>query len=313
MDWLCFAIRQNEEGSILVSDFVQTRKLRDLSLAQTTLVAKGRPQTSQRAFTLIELLIVLAVIVALAAMLLPALAKAKQGALVNTCLEGNKQLALAWAMYAKDNSEHLAINSEHSDLYNGSASWVGNTMTWDLSEQNTNCQYLVGSANSLLGPYLGNQYQVFVCPAAPFVSREQAAAGWMSRNRSVSMNAAIGDGAKSRTYPFSGSFWWAKKINDFGNPGPANSWLFADEHPDSIDDGMLYSYSGYTNGTGEFTGFFGNQHGGKCGICFVDGHAEAHKWLTSTCLQPVTYKHAGSVPADQNADLKWAAAHTAQP
>jgi prepilin-type N-terminal cleavage/methylation domain-containing protein/prepilin-type processing-associated H-X9-DG protein len=284
---------------------------------------KNKVEARNEGFTLIELLVVIAIIAILAALLLPALAAAKVRAQSIADMSNKKQLMLAWLMYAGDNKDTLVLNADQSVAVNGVQSWIPQAchMDWQTSPNNTNLTYLT---TNQLGSYCAGQYKLYTSPGDHFLSPVQRALGFGAianhRARSVAMDAAVGGPASG---PDTGDkppsslsnfnpFFVATKSGALMHP--SESWVFINEHPDSIDDGIFYidPMHGDQNGTGQFTEVPSSYLGGGCGISFADGHAEVHKWTGSMANRPVTYGNPvlHNINVVNDPDLAWLAQHT---
>lgn len=236
----------------------------------------------RRGFTLIELLVVIAIIAILAAMLLPVLTKAKTKAQGIYCMNNIKQLMLAWHMYNGDNNDRIVGAHHGGDAMGGSiasnpraAPWVVGWLDWTTSPDNTNILFLTDDKYAKLGKYIGKSKNVFKCPADNFLNPVQRNRGWTERVRSISGNIGVGDG-NAETGPWDAIYKHIKKTSDFLYPGPAENWVFLDEHPCSINDaGFFNPYQT------QWIDQPASYHNGAAGLAFADGHAEIHKWIAS--------------------------------
>ncbi len=242
-------------------------------LGTTGLSQRRLPLRRPSAFTLIELLVVIAIISILAAMLLPALAKAKCKARRTNCLSNKHQITIACALYSTDYNDFLVPNAPVGAVSFGqSLGWCPGQESWKGSDANINENLY---KTNCLGPYASN-VKLYKCPGDDIPSDNGP------RIRSISMNALlIGDLLRmapnllqSLTDMASGYRMMVKVGDVNGCLGPVSTWVFCDETMLSLNDGYLQM----NLRTPDFPDIPAKYDcGGNC-FSFVDGHTEYKKW-----------------------------------
>ncbi len=220
-------------------------------------------------FTLIELLVVIGIIAILAALLLPALTRAKASALSTSCLSNLRQLQIASLSYTHDHGDQLILNNYVYVVgvtdrpFEAESSWCPGNVRQDTTPSNI--------VAGLIYPYL-KSVAVFHCPAdRSLIFTTNQPIRRLLRTRSYNLNIWLNSDVL-----LEGSV----TLSEAARRSPAEIFAFIDTHEDCITDPTFGIYPANDEGYGDvWIDTPADRHNQGANMSFLDGHVEHWRWL----------------------------------
>lgn len=271
---------------------------------------KNSHNISTRGFTLIELLVVIAIIAILASLLLPALSKAKQKGTMASCLMNQKNLILAWMMYADDNEERICSSRACYNRVNNEVDkqiWVfrpqdANGRPTPLSRVTDEARFRGIQAGALY-PYI-NSVGAYHCPGDTRKKRRKPPRDCF---RSYSISYAFGGDWDPPGYE------QYKKQTEIRQP--SQNFVFVEEEHIGAQYGANEGGWHLLWNEGTIYDPLASYHLNGSTFAFADGHTESHKWRDNRTLAWIqrvstSNQQVSSIPlpvseARNNADVDW--------
>ena len=219
-------------------------------------------------FTLIEILVVIAIIAILASLLLPVLSLGKAKGKRMACVNNLKQFVFSTQMYSADNDGKLVENvpMTNGPAANAPNSWVPGNM---MAAADATNQALIRQGK--LFPY-ASQIGIYHCPA------DTSQSGGGPRVRSYSMNSWMGSRTMEREpsgYGYGDGYYRTfVRESEVAAAGPSRLWTIADEHEATIDDAWFLVTM---DDSRPFASFPATRHDHGFALNFADGHVETYK------------------------------------